>query len=74
MAQFDRRIHLGVWKYINWAVYGIMLLFMYMSLINRYKASVEALITISFGWIVFIFLTYYIFVIRLNRVVKKNKA
>ncbi|MCM4162170.1 MULTISPECIES: PepSY domain-containing protein [unclassified Arenibacter] len=65
---------LGVWKYINWAVYGIMLLFMYMSLINRYKASVEALITISFGWIVFIFLTYYIFVIRLNRVVKKNKA
>lgn len=65
---------LGVWKYINWAVYGIMLVFMYTSLLNRYKTSVEALIIISFGWAIFIFLIYYIFVSRLHRVVAKNKA
>lgn len=62
------------WQYINWVVYGIMLLFMYINLIDRYRASIEALCIISFGWVIFMALTYYIFVIRLKGAVNKAQA
>lgn len=62
---------LGIWQYVNWVVYGIILLFMYISLIDRYKASFKALSIISLGWLVFIGLAYYVFVHRLKVAVDK---
>ena len=64
---------LGVWKYINWAIYGVMMYFMYVRLIVQYRTSTIGIALISIGWVVFIGLAYYIFVYRLYKVVDKTK-
>tara|TARA_R110002020_G_scaffold63170_1_gene168623 strand:- start:20774 stop:22072 length:1299 start_codon:yes stop_codon:yes gene_type:complete len=59
------------WQYVNWAVYGIMAVFMYLNLIGRYRASFHALGVITIGWLIFLFLCYYIFVHRLKKAVDR---
>ncbi len=61
---------IGIWKYINWAIYGAMLYFMYVKLISRYNASTTAIVVISLTWSLLIFLTYYLFVYRIGKSVK----
>lgn len=63
---------LGVWKYINWAIYGLMMYFMYSKLIINYRSSTIGIIVISIGWLIFIVLAYYIFVYRLDKAVSKT--
>ncbi|QLG46291.1 PepSY-associated TM helix domain-containing protein [Costertonia aggregata] len=62
---------MGVWRYVNWGFFAIMLLFMYYILIDRYKASITAMVIISIGWFLFLAAAYYIFIYRLNKVVQK---
>lgn len=62
---------MGAWWYVNWAVYAILLSFMYIALVQRYHASVQALLIISLGWAVFMAMTYYIFVFRLGQAVER---
>lgn len=65
---------MGIWRYINWAVFLIFLSFMYHILLTRYVISDQAIMVITFGWFSFILLTYYIFHVRLHRsVVKAEK-
>lgn len=59
-----------VWKYINWVFYAVMLFFMYAIIITRYSVSVKVVVIISIGWSVFVGMGYYMFVYRLNRIVK----
>jgi len=61
---------LGVWKYINWVIYGVMFYFMFSKLIIRYKASTTGIVIISLGWLIFIGLAYYIFVYRIDKAAK----
>ena len=63
---------MGSWKYINWAVYGVMLGFMYTILVTQYQASFTALLLITVGWTIFVGAAWYIFEYRLQRVVKKE--
>lgn len=63
---------MGIWRYINWGVYGVMLFFMYYVIMDRYRVSTMAIAIISLGWTVFAALAYYIFVYRLNKVVQKS--
>ena len=56
---------MGRWKYLNWVVYGVMLVFMYIILVTRYHASATAIATISTGWLLFIAMAWYIFEYRL---------
>lgn len=63
---------MGVWRGINWGIYALMMFFMYYVIIDRYRASVTALTVISLGWSLFIILAYYIFVYRLNKIVRKS--
>ncbi len=65
---------MGIWRYINWGVYGVMLFFMYYVIIDRYRVSTFAITIISLGWTVFAALAYYIFVYRLNKVAQKSIA
>jgi len=60
---------LGKWKFINWGIYLFMMVSMYVQLIVRYHTSNTGIAIISCGWIVFLLLTYYVFVYRLNRMV-----
>ena len=60
------------WKYVNWAVYGAMLGFMYTTLITRYQASPTALMLITIGWTVFVGAAWYIFEYRLKKAVKRD--
>lgn len=62
---------LGIWKYINWLIYGIMMYFMYSRLVTTYHASPLGITIISIGWLVLIGLAYYVFVYRLTKTVKK---
>lgn len=64
---------LGIWRYVNWGVYGVMMYYMYSRLITTYHTSTSGIIFISIGWLIFIGLAYYIFVYRLNKVVIKDK-
>ncbi|MDT7829763.1 PepSY-associated TM helix domain-containing protein [Pricia sp. S334] len=57
---------MGVWGYINCAVYLIMMGCMYYSLIDEYRASTTAIFLISLGWTFFLLLAYYIFVVRMK--------
>ncbi len=65
---------MGPWKYINWAVYGVMIALMYGTLVTQYQASVTALLLITAGWSLFIGGTWYIFVYRMKQVVQKELA
>lgn len=62
----------GVWKYVNWSTYGVMMYFMYSKLFSVYHASLTSITIISLGWLSLITLTYYVFVIRLKKVVEKE--
>ncbi len=63
---------LGYWKYVNWAIYGVMLGFMYTTLVTRYQVSFTALLLITTGWTIFIGVAWYIFEYHLNKVVKRE--
>lgn len=63
---------MGYWKYVNWAVYGVMLGFMYTVLVSQYQASFTALLLITTGWVIFIGTAWYIFEYRLKKVVKNE--
>ncbi|NIJ44447.1 putative iron-regulated membrane protein [Wenyingzhuangia heitensis] len=62
---------MGLWKYINWVVYGVLLSFMYVTLIQKYQALFKPLFIISLGWFIIIGLTYYIFVYRISKLVNR---
>ncbi|MFP4504975.1 MAG: PepSY-associated TM helix domain-containing protein [Cyclobacteriaceae bacterium] len=64
---------MGIWKYLNWAMYAVMLVLMYLILVTRYHASGTALFTITVGWLLFMGLAWYIFEYRLQRIVKKEQ-
>lgn len=64
---------LGVWKYLNWLTYAVMIYFMYTRLLNTYHTSTIGLIAISLGWLVINVLAYLIFVYKLNISVNKIK-
>ena len=59
----------GKWKFINWGIYIIMILSMYIQLVWRYHTSTTGIVVISCGWILVLLLTYYIFVYRLGKIV-----
>lgn len=63
---------MGIWRFINWGIYIVMLFFMYSILIKKYNAPAIALVTVTIGWLVFLAASYYIFVYRLNRSVQKS--
>ena len=63
---------IGFWKYVNWTVYGVMLIFMYSTLITRYQASTLALLLITAGWLLFIVGAWYLFEYRLKKVVRRE--
>ena len=67
-----RAQRMGLWRYINWAMYGVLLSFMYGALITRYHASVPALLLITAGWLLLIGIAWYIFDYRLHRVVRRE--
>ncbi|MFI0430300.1 PepSY-associated TM helix domain-containing protein [Mariniflexile sp. HMF6888] len=58
---------LGIWKYLNWSTYALMMMCMYIHLISHYRASLMGIIIISLGWGILIILTYYFFVYLLNK-------
>jgi uncharacterized iron-regulated membrane protein len=63
---------MGYWKYINWAVYGLMLGFMYSILVTQYQASFTALLLITAGWTIFVGSAWYLFDYHLKRVIRKE--
>ena len=63
---------MGPWKYVNGAVYGALLLSMYIILITRYHASGGALLLITGGWLLFMGAAWYIFAYRLHHVVRRK--
>lgn len=63
---------MGLWKHVNWAVYGVLLGFMYVALITRYHVSVPTLLLITAGWLLFVGGAWYIFSYRLRRVVRRE--
>lgn len=64
---------MGAWRFLNWSICMVMVFFMYYIIIDRYKASTIALLTISFGWSLFLFVAYYLFVFRMNKIVERSK-
>jgi hypothetical protein len=62
---------MGVWRFLNWGVYAIMLFFMYYILFDRYDISTTAFSVITAGWLLFTFGCYYIFVFKIKRSVEK---
>lgn len=65
---------MGVWRFINWVIFGAMIFFMYYIMIDRYAASTIALLTIGLGWLAFLAAAYYLFIYRLNRIIKPLKV
>lgn len=63
---------MGTWRFINWAIYGMLLGYMYVALIEKYHVALSAIIYITLGWLIFIFLSWYIFQYRLKRAVQKG--
>jgi uncharacterized iron-regulated membrane protein len=63
---------MGWWRYLNWVLFLFIMGGMYSMLIKQYNTSVNSILFISVGWIIFLALTYYIFVFKLNRVVTKS--
>lgn len=58
---------MGVWSYINWGIFLIFMGFMYEHLLSNYNAPLSSLIYITGGWLLFLFLVFYIFVYRLKK-------
>lgn len=68
-----KRKVMGVWTYINWGVFLIFMGFMYEHLLGNYGAATSILVWISLGWLLFLFLTWYIFIFRLKKVVSRSR-
>ncbi|MDV6168554.1 PepSY-associated TM helix domain-containing protein [Flavobacterium sp. DG1-102-2] len=62
----------GPWKYINYGITGVMLFYMYSALVKS-MAAASVFIYVTFTWLLFIALAYYIFVYRLNKSVSKKQ-
>tara|TARA_Y100001963_G_C6741110_1_gene429018 strand:- start:782 stop:1522 length:741 start_codon:yes stop_codon:yes gene_type:complete len=60
---------LGKWKFVNWGIYILLIISMYIQLVSRYHTSSTGILVISCGWIVILLLTYYVFVHRLKKAV-----
>jgi uncharacterized iron-regulated membrane protein len=63
---------MGVWHYVNWTVYAILLGCMYYIILDRYQAPSATVITISLGWATFLAAAYYLFSYRLKRAVRRG--
>ncbi|WP_111309708.1 PepSY-associated TM helix domain-containing protein [Confluentibacter sediminis] len=63
----QKRQQMGGWKYINGALVGGALCFMYYKLIYQYGISTRALGIITCGWAVIISMGWYLFVYRLHK-------
>lgn len=63
---------MGIWKYVNWTIYGIVLAFMYYFLIVRYDAPIGALILVTVGWVCFVLCWWYLFDYKIYKVVEKE--
>jgi len=61
-----RRV-MGIWSYINWGIFLVFIGFMYEHLLSSYNVPLSSLVFISAGWLLFLFLCYYIFVHRLKK-------
>ena len=59
---------LGKWKFVNWGIYILLIISMYVQLVSRYHTSSTGILVISCGWIVILLLTYYVFVHRLKKI------
>jgi uncharacterized iron-regulated membrane protein len=68
----QQKQRMGIWKYINWLIFLILIGFMYNMLISTYHASVLALATVTGGWMIFIAAAWYLFVYKLKKVVDKE--
>lgn len=62
---------MGGWRYVNWGIYMVMLVFMYYRLKDDYRVSGTTIMLITLCWLLFVALVYYIFVYRLNRSIGK---
>ena len=63
---------MGAWSYVNWGIFLVFIGYMYHRLITGYNLPVSGLVYISLGWIVFLALTYYLFIYRLKKAVFKT--
>ena len=63
---------MGAWRYINWSIFVMIVLFMAYMLMERYNASLHAMVVIGQGWTLFLLLAYYIFVHRLDSAVARD--
>lgn len=63
---------MGIWKFINWGIFLVLAVFMYIILITRYKVSMLSLVSISLGWLILCFLAYYVFEYRLQRIASEE--
>jgi len=68
--QASKRKVIGVWKYINWLVTGVLLFFMYYFLISRYAVAWHVLAVVTLGWALVIGLSWYIYQYRLKATAK----
>ncbi|MEO1097358.1 MAG: PepSY-associated TM helix domain-containing protein [Bacteroidota bacterium] len=65
-----------IWKYVNYVFTGIMLFFMYGTLVVRYAASSLSIVIISVIMVLVAALSWYVFDYRLKKrvLLKENKA
>ena len=62
-----QRPALGIWKYVNWLVTGVMFFFMYFFLVTRYAVQPSVLVAVSLCWLLMIGLAYWIYVVRIKK-------
>lgn len=70
-AEKDKQV-LGIWKYINWGIISIMFVFMMYSFIDRYAATLEVFLIVGSFFGLLGFSTWYLFVFKLNRSLKRS--
>ena len=71
-VQKQKAQKMGIWKYINWVIFGVILFFMYYFLIVRYHVSSEVLTFITVSLTIFILLGWYLFDFKIKKVVRKE--
>lgn len=64
---------MGKWKYINWLVVVVVLVFMYNHFSVRYEASLNVYVLSTIGWLTMGGLAHYIFVFSINKTDKNTK-
>ncbi len=55
------------WKYFNWLLVAVILVFMYLHFAVRYKAGATAYWVATIGWLIAFALGYYIFDYNLKK-------